>query len=612
MYSLSIPTVSRGVEAETPGAGQRCLEVLLNCYCREVAALDGDLSVGPLFGQNDWPMSLRALLQRSQGQALHVVLPGSGARLLTVVAGNSIHGTFRYLGPIYQKSPGRPWCLLDWRALAGLLLGELASRHDVPLNAELLEQIQNSVAVTTRLLSAPAMLEVADDPARCYVESEQSLVFGHPFHPAPKSRTGFSDQDLVRYSPETRSSFPLHYFAVRRDNLVQRSLLDRSCDELIADGAPEVESGHVAVPVHPWQAGYLRSLQTVKQAMDDGRLHYLGEHGAPFYPTSSIRTLYQPGNPWFYKFSLNIRVTNCVRKNAWYELESALQVTRLLQPLLPGLYREFDGLRVLEEPAFLSVDLELADADVNRSVVEGFGMIVRRSVESALDQTRPMLAGSLFGDHVNGEARLFHLLGQQARLEAAPLGATIERWFSEYVQRLVYPVLHFYFAHGVIFEPHLQNVVIGAGLGRAAWPRQIFLRDFEGVKLLRERFDLDALGAVSERARESLWYDSESGWNRIAYCLFVNNLWEAIGQLCARDSVKPEALWSIVRHHLGGYQARYGDIHSERRIRELLSGRPLPGKANLTNRFLKRPDRAVTYVPVPNPLARCGAGDAWS
>ena len=591
-------------------AGQRSQETLLNCYCREVAGPEGHLSVGPLFGQNDWPMALRMRLQRDNGQVMHVQLPHTGGRLLTVVAGASPTGNFRYHSPLYHKAPGKPWTLLDWETTAALLLNELSLKHQVPPNTELLTQIHNSVAVTTAALSVAPPPRVPQNPAQAYIDSEQSLTFGHPFHPAPKSRQGFSDADMRRYSPEMRTHFALHYFAAHRDDIVQQSLAAQSCAELIAPHAPAVDEGFIALPVHPWQAGHLLGLSLVKEAIARGRLRYLGPQGEAFFPTSSIRTLYQPGNPHFYKCSLNIRITNCVRKNAWYELESAMQVTRLLRPLLPELYRQFDGLRVLEEPAFMSVDLRDPDIERNRAVIEGFGMILRESVDDLLlPGASACLAGALFGNRAISEGRLRTVLADIACRESIAFDDVAERWFAQYVERLLYPVLYCFFAHGLIFEPHLQNVVLGL---RAGWPRQIFLRDFEGVKLVPERYPDASLLDIGPRARESLWYSADDGWNRIAYCLFVNNFFEAIVQLAPESPTLQRRLWTVVRHHLHSYQSRYGDTPSARRINAVLAGQPFPGKANLINRFFKRPDRATPYVPVTNPIATMGEGTLWN
>lgn len=591
-------------------AGQRSQETLLNCYCREVAGPAGELSVGPVFWQNDWPAAIQMARQREGGQVLHVQLPYSGDRILAVVDAPSPTGNYRYRSPFFHKAAGKPWALLDWESQATVLLRELSLRHGVAANAELMEQIRDSVAMTTLALAHCPAGTLPTDPLQAFIASEQSLVYGHPFHPAPKSRQGFAPQDLLRYSPELGASFPLHWFAVPAADVAQRSLLAQRCEQVVASaGAPAVEEGEVAIPVHPWQAGFLRRLPLVRAALASGRLRELGPHGAPFHATSSVRTLYQPGNPYFYKFSLNVRLTNCVRKNAWYELEGAIQVSRVLRGLLPSLQRDFPGLQVMEEPAFLSVDLRDPDEARNREVVEGFGMILRRSVEPLLDAgTVPLLAGALFGNHVLGEQRMCQLLAGISARDARPVASVTEQWFSRYVALVMYPVLHCYFAHGVVFEPHLQNVLLGL---RHDAPHQLFLRDFEGVKLLPQRHPAEALGAISQRAREALWYDEEKGWKRIAYCLFVNNFAEAIHQLGAGSPGLERRLWSVVRHHLQVYQAQWGSPASARRINGVLAGEPFPGKTNLSNRFLQRADRAAGYVPVANPIGMVGDG-AWS
>jgi siderophore synthetase component len=339
----------------------------------------------------------------------------------------------------------------------------------------------------------------------------------------------------------------------------------------------------------------------VCKALVDGRLRYLGEHGVPFHAMFSVRTLYQSGHFFFYKFFLHVRLTNCVRKNAWYELEGATQVSRIMRGLLPQLQRDFPGLEVLEEPAFLSVDLGDRDVERNREVMEGFGMILRNNVEPLLRPgTTPLLAGALFGNHVHGEQCMHELLSGLAAREGIPLAAATERWFSDYVEQLMLPVLHCYFAHGLVFEPHLQNVLIGLQQG---WPRQLFLRDFEGVKLLPEHHSPEALAALSERAREALWYSEDLGWKRVGYCLFVNNFAEAIAQLAADQPSLRLRLWSVVRRHLQRYQAQWGSPASARRINAVLAGAPFPGKTNLSNRFLRRADRGSTYVAVGNPIA---------
>ncbi len=583
-------------------AGRRSMETLLNCYCREVAIPEGDASVGPLFGQNDWPLSLRCAL--ATGQALHILLPRLDSRLVVAVQHDSPTGNYRYLSAVYCKTAGQSWSLLDWRALAHLVIRNLAAKNDQPFNDELLAQIEDSVHVTTVILEAPWTNAIPTDPLQAYLDSEQSLTYGHPFHPAPKSRQGFTAEDLRRYSPELRRGFPLHYFAVHRDAVHQQSMLDQQCTDIVTAHAPQglaKDGDYLLIPTHPWQARWLLEKPLIVDAMRDGRIRHLGAQGNLYYPTSSVRTLYQPGNPYFYKFSLHVRLTNCVRKNAVYELEGALQVNRIMSGLIPELRALFPGTVIMEEPAFLSVDLQDNDAQCNREVTEGFGLILRRGFDAnnLLPGAVPLLAGSLFGNHVLGEARLAALLQQVCERERMTPEAATEEWFSSYVQQVMYPVLHCYFAHGVVFEPHLQNVVIGLVND---WVMQVFLRDFEGVKLLSEHYPAETLSRISQCAREALLYEREAGWKRVAYCLFVNNFCEAIHQLSAGKPILQQRLWNQVRHHLQRYQMEHGSSESAPRIAAVLAGEPLPSKGNLRNRFLKQADRAADYVPFANPF----------
>jgi siderophore synthetase component len=307
---------------------------------------------------------------------LQVTLPHSRTRLLVAVAAPSATGNFSYSSAFYAKADGKPWAILDWEALAATLLRELGQETGIGHNEELMQQMRDSVGVTASVLALADPAPFSAQPAAAFIASEQSLLFGHPFHPAPKSRQGVSHQDMLRYSPETGARFPLHYFAVQREYLMQRSLLEQGCDEIVAAQASAglaPDDGHALLPVHPWQASHLLAHPLVTAALEQGRLRYLGPQGDDYFPTSSIRTLYHPDQQYFYKCSLNIRITNCVRKNAHYELEGALQVSEIMRGLMPDLKQRFSGLEVLEEPAFMSVDLKSGDAAGDRDVSEAFG-----------------------------------------------------------------------------------------------------------------------------------------------------------------------------------------------------------------------------------------------
>ncbi|MBU3891043.1 IucA/IucC family siderophore biosynthesis protein [Methylosinus sp. KRF6] len=582
-------------------AGLHALQTLLNCYCRELAFREGHASFGSPFGQNDWPLALKAtLLGRS---AIHLVLPHAKARLVAAVDRPLPLGRLRLRSALYIQTEGRAWAPLNWREFAALLLCELSLRERVPVNDELSAQISDSVETVAAILTQRSRPPEAGDPLALYAESEQALLVGHSFHPAPKSRQGFSEEDRRLYSPELRVRFPLRWFAVRRNRLLQRSLLSSSADAAVAAHAPlDVGSEWALVPTHPWQGRHALIQPAVRRAIEQGAIRDLGPSGPEYIPTSSLRTLFHPTNPFFFKLSLHVRITNCLRKNAHYELDGAVEVTRLWREIQPRFAEAFPDLRVLEEPAFLTVDLPEAAADERTAVNETFGLILREGVQGiAAEGVAPLLAATLFADIDAGVPRACDLCRDIALRERTSYAAAAEAWFAAYVERLAPPVLDALFAHGVVFEPHLQNTLVAV---RDGWPAQIVLRDFEGVKLIEGRFDRAAIAYLSPRAREALSYDEQRGWSRVAYCLFVNQIGEAVECLAAGDHALGERLWRILRHELERYQARYGSAGSRERLAEFLAGAPLPAKTNLLGRVAKQADRLFGYAPLANPFVQ--------
>jgi siderophore synthetase component len=581
-------------------AGAHSIAALLNCYCREVAAPAGQLQLDTPFGQKGWPLALKHSQRVQHGHILEIQLPVTRARILVAVARPSTTLNYDYIGAPYGGDFGKPWQALDWRRLAQLLLAELAGRYDQPVNTELLAQIGNSVQVMG------AFIELADrghdwgQGAAAYLRSEQALTFGHACHPTPKSRQGISLEAIRQYSPEVGAAFQLHYFAVRAQDLKQRSLLTAPGIELLAGQLPGivVPAGYWLIPVHPWQADHIRALASVQAALNSGRLKDLGPAGELWYPTASVRTLYRPGADFFLKCSLHVRLTNCVRKNAWYELEGAVGLSQLLQRHAGALTEAFPSLTLMAEPAFVTVDFQDQGQAQRIELQEAFGLIMRSSPHWSQDEA-PLLAGALFGDSLSGKVQCRHQVEQRARRHGLSYGEAALQWFVAYVEQLAHPMLYALCQLGVVFEPHLQNVMVGLQDGL---PARLYIRDLEGTKLVTGYWPQERLAQLPQRVRQSVEYSAEQGWQRVAYCLFINNFSQAVFYLAAGSRELETALWRGLAQSLEDYQRRHGNACSGELIARVLQGEPWPNKTNLLNRVLQRADRFSEYVPLPSPL----------
>lgn len=560
---------------ELPDADTMVAHTLLNCLLREVSGPEHQTAA------SDGHLLLR--------------LPRRGVLLRVALRRTSLLGAHRFTGPVHQQRDGG-WEQIDWRRLAEHVQDELSLRTGVR-NDEFLDQIASSHQAVTAALGARANGPAVQDT---YLASEQSLLFGHRFHPTPKARTGDAASWLA-YAPEVGASFPLRHLAVREDLIIEEATgqavttpLDR-----LADGVPE---GYRLLPAHPWQYEMLSDHPALRAALDRGDILDLGPGGTLFSATASVRTLYD--GDAFLKFSLNVRITNCLRKNASYELTGAVALTRLLEPVLDDLTRRFPGSAMLREPAYRSLALPGPDGTPDRTLLEGFGVIVREGLAARLlPGTTPLLAAAVADEYPSGPGHISRLL------DGAGPGTALE-WWAAYLRLLVPPVLAAYFDHGLVLEPHLQNVVVC--VDDDGMPAKVLFRDLEGTKLLPEHH-ADTLAALPAEVAGPMTYDAERGWDRVAYCLFVNHIAEMLAAVADLHPENEPALWAQVRATLQAYADRHG---CPPRLAALLAGVPLPAKANLLTRWERKADRDAGYVRLPSPLAEDvlseAADDSWS
>ncbi|MGR4881118.1 IucA/IucC family protein [Streptomyces sp. LARHCF249] len=557
--------------AGLPTADEAVAHTLLNCLLRELSGPEHQTAV-------------------ADGH-LALWLPRRGVLLRAALRRTSLLGAHRFTGPVREQREGG-WAEVGWRRLAEYVQDELALRTDVR-NEEFLEQIASSHQAVSAALAVraerPATGTVVGDGdgLAAYLESEQSLLFGHRFHPTPKARTGDTASWLA-YAPETGASFQLRHLAVREHLIAQETAAEgaaQALDQLRAD----VPEGYRLLPAHPWQYEMLREHPEFRAAFDRGDILDLGLAGKPFAATASVRTLYDGAT--FLKFSLNIRITNCLRKNASYELSGAVALTRLLAPVLADLETRFPCTAMLREPAYRSLALPGPDGAPDRSLLEGFGVIVREGLLARLmPGTTPLLAAAVADEYPTGPGHISRLLADSSAQSALD-------WWTAYLELLVPPVMAAYFDHGLVLEPHLQNVVVcvdGEGM-----PAQVLFRDLEGTKLVPEQH-AELLASLPAEVADPMTYDAQRGWDRVVYCLLVNHVAEVLAALADLHPQSEAALWAEVRATL----QRYADLNGcPPRLAALLAGVPLPAKANLLTRWERKADRDAGYVRLASPLA---------
>jgi siderophore synthetase component len=586
--------------AETPPrdrAETATMQSLLNCYLHELGGYD-------LVSSADAPVEFDC------DRCVRLPLPAQGVTVYVPLRYRSLTDRHLFGGAgVSVDSEGRTLDL-DYLTLARLLVTDLSERRDAPgATDELLSRVVQSCHNTARTVAARR----GDEDAlygfeTTFREAEQSLVFGHHRHPTPKSRQGISEHDAPRYVPELRGSFRLHYFRVAPDLLAHDSARDRSAtewidEELRADPAvpDSFVADHVAsedglVPVHPWQADYLTSQPGVRERLGDG-IESLGQVGREFSPTSSVRTLYAPEAEFMLKGSLNVEITNSARVNKRHELERGVAVAELLDAGLRDVIdSEFDDFDLLDDPAFLTVDLGETES--------GFETVLRENPfrgETARNATPVVaLCQNPIGD---GHSRLGTLVATLAEREGRPTAEVAVEWFRRYFSVGLRPVLWLYLRYGFGVEAHQQNSVVLLDEG---YPTGFRYRDNQGFYFPESRYDrLDGiLPGVGDRT-DTICGDDIAD-QRMCYWTVLNNAFGVIATLGKSGLVGERRLLAVLREELRSLRAVDHDGSSL--LDSLLTESALTRQSNFLTRFhdidelADSVESASVFVDVPNPL----------
>ncbi|KND33065.1 IucA/IucC family protein [Streptomyces acidiscabies] len=384
-------------------------------------------------------------------------------------------------GPQLSKhaAPARP---LDHPALVALVAEELRLHTGLD-NPDLPAEMLDSREVVAAILGARALAAPPQDP---YRRSEQSLVTGHPYHPAPKARGGGPAARWLPYAPEAYAAFPLTLLGVREDQVVEEG------DVSALDELGEAPPGYRLLPAHPWQLDLLGG--ALQQAVAEKWLIQLGTTTPDAWPTAAIRTVYTPAHDLFLKFSLDVRITNDIRRLWAHDLRKLRRTDEAAARALPGVWLSDRGYRTA---AFAFEELAVL-------VRDGFGDLT----------ATPLLAAAL-----------------AEGFDGNPLAATTdpEGWWTAYLRAVVQPAVTG-FTQGVVLEAHAQNTLIA--VDAEGTPVQALYRDAEGVKLLTD-------------------VDRAAGWERLVYTLVVNHLAETAAALAEHHP--GFAPWPAVRREFERY-----------------------------------------------------------
>ncbi|WP_329457781.1 IucA/IucC family protein [Streptomyces sp. NBC_01497] len=334
-----------------------------------------------------------------------------------------------------------------------------------------LEEITATLAGTAFKL-ATKHTTAADLASSGFQDIETGMTEGHPCFVANNGRLGFGAHEYRAFAPEAASEVRLLWLAAHRDRatftagagldhdtLMRAELGDEQRDRfstVLRDQGLD-PADYLLLPVHPWQ-WWNRLAVTFAAEVAQRRLVFLGESDDRYLAQQSIRTFYNTSRPerHYVKTALSVLNMGFMRGlSAAY-----MEATPAINDWLAGLIERdavLTGARfsIIRECAAIGYHHRAFEA----ATVKGSPY---RKMLAALWRESPV--PSLTGDErLATMASLLHTDRDGDSLAAALIAESAlapSRWLRHYLDAYLVPVLHCFYAYGLVFMPHGENVIL--------------------------------------------------------------------------------------------------------------------------------------------------------
>ncbi|MET3657526.1 IucA/IucC family protein [Sporosarcina psychrophila] len=576
-------------------------QAFMNCYIREVSS-------GHWVKKEEWIKEQRLSILITEAHMLELELPMQNTRFAFGVEYKSLVGRHTFGVALKYCTKQKQWLLEDKLTILITLIqelhlmakadgcSELSSCFD-----ELILRIIESYQTMANYIEKSLEDKKPNGANDTFIETEQSLLFGHWLHPTPKSRQGMANWQQTSFAPELQGSFQLHYFRVDRKIVKESSVLERSASELISQSLTKSQPDFVKsekdclIPMHPLQAQWLLQQQYVKKAIAEGLIKYEGALGAFYTATSSIRTVYSSNEEMMYKFSIPVKITNSLRVNRTHELKAGIVMARLMNKI--DFLQNHSSFQMIDDPAYMTVEFP-------NQTESGFEVIFRSNIfPKGHDEGICMIAALVQEPLPKEKSRLCQLIMKLSQSEFRSLESVSLDWFKAYWKCAIESLLRLYDEYGIALEAHQQNSLLNISSG---YPTTYYYRDNQGYYLSKTYKEELLSIEPSLHETEELFYEDALIHDRFAYYLFMNQLFPVISRFGADQLVDEKILlkWSIDQLHL---LEKEFTGHGKAFVRNILKQENLAFKANLLTRFhdvdeLEAELEQAVYTKIPNPF----------
>ena len=565
------------------------MQNIINCYIRET-------------GKGVW----QSVSEMKSEETLVLRLEKQPVTLYFPVKYRSATGRHLFFPVFYYRIQKEELKELDVVTLLAFLLKEVTD-HLLQVNELIVRVLLSYENMKLFIGKRQKELETCYKWDKTFLESEQSLLIGHQLHPTPKSRQGILPEEEEVFGPEVNGRFQLHYFRAHKSLVAEQSAESQTASQLIKEQLKKDKKAseefiqsycqaddYSLIPMHPLQARYLLGKEEVCEWIQKGRLAYLGPHGQPFYPTSSVRTVYSEDADVMYKFSIPVKITNSLRVNKRKELSRGVEVSRLLQEGLQAeLQENHPAFQVIEDPAYITIGKKEF----------GFEVMIRSNPFQGEQGNRTTLLASLCQDHVFGKAsQIENIINHIVSSENSTNEDISKRWFKRYLDVSFHPMMWLYTQKGIALEAHQQNSVIK--LDENGYPSVFYYRDNQGYYFMKSKEQELRKLLPSLNGESDTVCDDAVAEERFRYYVFFNHILGLVNAFGAAGLVQESDLLLILRQEI----ERYKEKDHTGLVSSMLEEKVLPCKANFLTRvhdmdeLVGSLETQSVYVNVENPL----------
>lgn len=551
----------------------------------------------------------------SESSSFVIKLKNEGL-LIIPVEYYSLVGRHSYPGHFYyRKNKSSEASELNFTELVVVLLDHLSSIYKT--SPEQLSIFIDRITDSVSNIEAAILLRETDlralykNESIDFKDAEQALMIGHTFHPHPKNRDEFSEEDYKKYSPEAAGDFNLHWFMVHET--IVHSLCSKNFEHkewsdkifLKENSQSEVykklkDKGHIPYPVHPWQKNVLLKMPVIKDYIIEGLIVDFGvaEFGEEkWYPTSSLRSIYNEASPYMLKFSLSVRLTNSIRHMLLSEVVRGLQVLDVFStPTGKTFLKSYPDFNILFEPAFMALvgrDKKILNETIISLRMNPFiGHSSQKLVVATLTQDNPLNGVGLIGNQIL----------RASRKNNKSLEVSAQEWFSKFLHVAVKPLMMAQADYGILLGAHQQNLILEI---KDNMPKSSYFRDCHGTGYSKTGFELFSKEVDLMTIENGNILDDKMGNALFAYYLVINTVFNVITTIAKDAHIAEEQLMKMFRVELLNWRA--SGVKDTSCFDYLLDNPKLLQKGNFLCSFVNMNENTTDnplgiYNEFPNPI----------